>query len=301
MSKKDFNGSNLVKSYRVMPSDGPMVIDTNSLIEEKLERIRMVLPKETFEAVSFTDSSEQEFEDGLDVAMLDALTSDGYETEYDEEGNPVSNVIKAAPVMQEPVYDGPSPEELIAQAREEIELMRQNAAAEIEEAKSAGYSEGMNQGYADGRKSAEAEMSRAWKQISDAQANLEAERAELMAEIEPRFIKVLTAIYEKVFDTDLSGEQSIIVNLLHNTLDQIPGCKNYLIHVSRDDHEYVMQHKNELITYSMPEDVTIDIVEDLTMKAGDCMIETSGGIYDCGIGTQLEGLRKKLELLSFTP
>ena len=51
----------------------------------------------------------------------------------------------------------------------------------------------------------------------------------------------------------------------------------------------------------MPEDANIDIVEDITMKTGDCMIETPGGIYDCGLGTQLGTLKNKLELLSYTP
>ena len=46
--------------------------------------------------------------------------------------------------------------------------------------------------------------------------------------------------------------------------------------------------------------VTLEIIEDMTVEKDGCMIETEGGIFDCGLGTQLEQLRRKLMLLSYT-
>ena len=43
----------------------------------------------------------------------------------------------------------------------------------------------------------------------------------------------------------------------------------------------------------------VDIVEDMTMRQGDCMIETANGIFDCGIDTQLSAIKKRLTLLSY--
>ena len=43
----------------------------------------------------------------------------------------------------------------------------------------------------------------------------------------------------------------------------------------------------------------IEIIEDIALVKGDCLIETDGGIFDCGISTQLEELSKKLRVLSF--
>jgi flagellar assembly protein FliH len=42
-----------------------------------------------------------------------------------------------------------------------------------------------------------------------------------------------------------------------------------------------------------------EIIEDVTLKTGDCMIESDGGIWDCGLGTQLELLVKQLKILSY--
>lgn len=43
----------------------------------------------------------------------------------------------------------------------------------------------------------------------------------------------------------------------------------------------------------------VEIIEDMTLAKNECMIETDSGIYDCGLGTQLEELRKKLMLLAW--
>ncbi len=302
MSKADIKGSNLVKSYRLAGVQAETrVIDSNSSIQEKLDRIRFVMP--TPVAVSNgDDGSEPEFVDGLDALMLDALTMDSEGETFDEDGNPISNVIKAGVNEPEvPVYTGPDPAELIAEAEAQIEEMRRAAEEDIERAKAEGYNEGMQAGYNDGMAKANAEVEAAWNELGEAKAQFEAESAQYLADIEPQFISTLTAIYEKVIQINLSEQQDVIVKLLHNTLSQVESCKNYLIHVSEDDYAYVSENRAKLITASMPEDVTIDIVEDFGMKAGDAMIETTSGIYDCGVGTQMETLKKKLEILSFTP
>lgn len=305
MSKLDFNGSNLVKSYRLNreEDDGPRIIDSNSLIEEKLERLRVLMPElgmTSFEGESSEGSGE--FIGGLDADMLDALVSEDYEAQYDEEGNPVSNVIKAAPpepVYQEPVYEGPSPEELIADAQAQIEQMMQNAQADIEAAKAQGYEEGRSQGYSDGQAQAQAEIQDAYEAVERERMALENQYQEIIDDIEPQLVGTLAKIYEQVLGVELADQQGIVVSLLNTALGRIDSCKNYMIHVSHDDHEYVLEHRDELVTASMPEDVTIDIVEDAMMRPGDCMIETANGVYDCSLGVQLANIRKKLELLSY--
>ena len=46
--------------------------------------------------------------------------------------------------------------------------------------------------------------------------------------------------------------------------------------------------------------VSLEIIADMTLSKNDCMIETEGGIFDCGLGTQLQELGKQLKLLSYT-
>ena len=71
------------------------------------------------------------------------------------------------------------------------------------------------------------------------------------------------------------------------------------MHVSSTDYPYVKEHKNELLSDSSQEGTVIDVVEDSMMRENECTIETINGIYDCGLGTQLCELRKRLTLLSY--
>ncbi len=315
-------GGNLVKSF-FLAREGiePRVIDTNRIIEEKLNILRNNMPSSAYSEDYSDDQyyNEPGFEGGLDAQTLDALVGDGSSYDdmgMDEGGEPYSNVIKAEPsdgdgmfapispevIHKEPVYDGPSPEELILQAEAEIENMKQAAYNEIEQQKAMGYEEGKAQGYNDGKAMADAEIADQLAAIEQERAGLMQQYEELAADLEPRFVHTLTSIYEKIFDVDLSSHRELILGLLKNAFSHIDRSKNYLIHVSPDDHPYVTEHKEELLeSLGNTADVVIDIVEDITMKRNDCMIETPDGIFDCSLDTELASLRKKLELLSYTP
>lgn len=304
------SSSNLVKSfYLTRENSEPRIIDSNALSEEKIERLRFLMPSFAPEEQAGQDYEPGEFTGGLDATALDALMGEPFEEMYDEEGNLVSNVIKASYEDEQvdsgyeesaaPVYDGPSPEELIEEARQEIETMRRTAEIEIEGLRAEALEDGRRQGYAEGYDQGVREAEALKASIEEERIRLEQKYEEQIIDLEPQFVHAIASVYEKIFDVDLSEHRSLVTSLIRNTMMQTDSCKNYIIHVSRDDYEYVVANKSELMTDTMSEDTTIDIIEDVTLKAGDCMIETANGIYDCGIGTQLTNLRKRLELLSY--
>ena len=310
---------NLVKAfYLTREGDEPRVIDTNSIIEEKLGDLLYGDPEPAYvpsENAGEDYDAEPVFEGGLDAETLSALVGDvpedaEYTGEYDEEGNPVSNVIKAVPrneqesdgagTYEEPMQ-GPSAEEIAAQAEAQIEAMKAEAAQEIEGLKAAGYEEGKTAGYNEGKAQAMAEINAERTALEKEKAGLEKQFEDMVMELEPRFVHTLTSIYEKIFEVDLSGHRELIVGLLRNAMTHVEGSASYMIHVSRDDYREVADRKDELRTGAVPPDAVIDIIEDATLNANECMIETPGGIFDCSLGTELMNLRKKLELLSYKP
>ncbi len=282
--------SNLLKSYHVSRDmEGARVINSNEIVEQKLERIRMVLPQvdlDEFQAVDFVEGSRL-------LDPLDALTSEF------EEGGLSDNVIKAQPSVSEPVYDGPTPEELILQANAEIEAMRARAMEELQAEQQRVLESAREEGYAAGK-------AQGMQECESLRADIEMERARLQAfyeqqieRLEPEFVDAITGIYEKVFEVGLDNQREIVVTLLRNTMKKMDGCKNFLVHVSTADYSYVKEHKDELLSESSQEGTVIDIIEDSLLRENECTIETVGGIYDCGLGTQLSGLRKRLTLLSY--
>ena len=184
-------------------------------------------------------------------------------------------------------------------SKEEIEIMRANAMTELDALRFNTIETAHAHGYEEGRKEAMRELEAARQELEQERMQLHAMYEQQIDELEPMFVRTLTGIYEKVFECGLDNQQEIIVNLLRNTMKKLDGCKNFLVHVSSADYLYVKEHKNELLSDSSQEGTVIDVVEDSMMRENECTIETMNGIYDCGLGTQLCELRKRLTLLSY--
>ena len=305
---------NLVKSYfATKESSTPRVIDGNITVEQSLERIKYIFPdgvpaqneNQGLDEDTEVDAEPAAFSE-LDAEMVKGLVDDNEpEGETDNEVAQ-SNVIKANPAKEEILSEAQVRAEveelkhrLVEEALADIAVMKNQAAEEVardkaialEAAKSEGYQEGRNTGYM--------ELEEERRRLEEDKRKHEEEYSELLFELEPKFVRYITNIYEKVFQVDLSEEKNIVVNLLRNAMQKVEGSKNYIVHVSKEDYKFVYERKKELADAAMAEDVIIDVVEDLTMKSGDALIETANGIFDCGVETQLTAIKKKLMLLAY--
>ena len=265
---------NLLKANQfVLKEKEPIVVDTNELIAKRMESFYP----------AFGTVASDGFQSGLNAPEIDPALY-GQEEEWEEE---------------EPVYQGPTPEELIAAAQAEIDEMRIEAEKNISFLKKRSMEEGKKEGYEVGKKQALQEveaLKQEWRLKSEA---LEQEFQRKIDEIEPKFIETLTGIYEHIFQVELSQYKPVLVHAISNTIRHIEGCKDFLVHVSRMDYEQVIMQKKEIMSKLPSQTVTVEIIEDTTLKENECMIETSSGIYDCSLGLQLSELTKRLRLLSY--
>lgn len=280
---------NLIKANQfVLKEKEPIIVDTNELLAKKIEIHNPVME----------EAKPEGFQFGLNAPEVDPLFID---MDYvPEEGE-----FPMELVPQEPVYTGPTPEELIAEAQAEIEEMRKEAEKNISFLKKRSMEEGKQQGYEEGMQMAMQELDVAKQELEvkkqelDAKAKaMEQEYQNLLDQLEPQFIHTITGIYEEIFHVELAGYKKILMHAIANTIRKVEGCKDFLVHISRVDYEKVVGQK-ELLMDSLSKQVTVELIEDATLKENECMIETSSGIFDCSIGAQLEELTKKLRLLSF--
>lgn len=277
---------NLYKFNQVVLKDSEArVIDSNERVAKRIAELSQSL-KNSIEEEEGTNFPE-EFSDGIEAAQVSQL--------LDDEG---SNVIKA-----EPVYEGPTPEELLAQAREEIAIMMEQARSEAEQLRQQAYEEGAAKGQAEGYDKGCQEAENLKEQLKREYEEKEAQLAgiyqEKITEIEPELIDVLTDIYEHIFHVKIADYRDVVVHLLGNTLRKMEGSSEYLIHVSKEDIPFVSMQKEALLEAGGVANAHFDIVEDLTLKKNQCLIETENGIFDCSLGIELKELKKQLLLLSY--
>lgn len=303
MYSSNIRKNNIFKSNQVIVQDNDkLLIDNDEIIKNRIAFLEEQMVKESREEAAVAEDFADGFSTGLDAEQVEALTADDGEEETE-----TSSVIKAERPQESAdalSVVSSQAQEMLASARKEAENIKSQALTEaqieienlrqsvMEEAKTQGYNEGYNQ--------AAEQMERQKEKLAEEHRLLEEEYQQLVNDLEPKFIETLTDIYEKVFQVDLKKEHDIIVHLISSTMHKIEGNSNYLIHVSKEDYPYVNLKKNEVVSSAFSRNALVEIVEDMTLGPNDCIIETDTGVFDCGLGTQLEELAQKLKLLSYT-
>lgn len=304
-----FKGNLLKAGWNAVNDKEVKVIDSNALIEKRIKEANAAL------RVHSSEDIPVDMVDGMDaftVANLLGTEENGEEglvgemTGAGEKGTPdglqpLSGIIKAAPV-----YQGPSPEEVAREIDEKYKEAEREAAQIVAQAeekaegiRNAAHEQGKKTGYDEGYANGLAQMVEKEKELQQKEALLEEQYQKKIDELEPQFIDALTGIYEHIFQVDLKDYREIIVHLIVGAIRQIEGSRDFIVHVSKDDYPYVSMQKKQVQAAVTAPNSTVEIIEDLTLAKSECMIETGGGIFDCGLGTELKELTTKLKLLSY--
>ncbi|MBQ9140739.1 MAG: hypothetical protein IJX63_02970 [Lachnospiraceae bacterium] len=282
--------SNIYKGnyyYGAKNASDKRVIDTNELVAARLETLAEILKQKQ----GGGSMSGEGFVQGLQAEDVSALLADN--------GDEGSAVIKAEPDTSAILQQAKSEAEaLVANAKQQADVIMAEAMEQaanskknvLEEARMNGYREGIN---------------RANKEVEALKAELAQQKKAMEAEYEAKYeamesdlVDVITDIYEHIFHVDLSSYREILVHLISTTIRKVEGSRSFIIHVSKEDYPFVSMQKKQLVA-GLAISSAVDIVEDLTQVKGECFVEADGGIFDCGLGTQLKELRKKLKVLSY--
>ncbi len=305
------NGGILKSGWVVVDPANTRIIDSNARAEARLKELAMELAVQCGEEPDFAEG----FTQGISAVEVSQLIRDGEGNLVGEEQgfDDAMQSEEAVPTQQAVQMQ----EDLIAETQAQIEQMRDEAIAEIEqtkiqmleEARSQGYQEGFEQGqndgfaqgHQDGLNSVAEEREQAQAEVEQMVAALEDEYQRKIKELEPIFIDTLTGIYEHIFHVSLKNSRELIVYLIQNTMRNIETGSTYLIHVSKEDYPFASMQKRELIKGTNIALDNVELLEDVTLGKNECMIETGNGVFDCSLGTQLEALNEELRLLSYEP
>ena len=279
--------NNLLKgSFTRLNTDNVRVIDSNSLLLSKIK----AEPEKKQKGMMLTAEPDADgFARGIATDVVNVEPSE----EIEEAG------LKAMEITpEEEAYGGTSPDELIEEANAQIAQMKAEAEAaarqEAEQIKEAAR----QQGYREGCEKAERELQEKEKALSDRQSRMEQEFEEKVSALEPQLADTLAGIYEYIFQVDLSPYQDIVTYLVISALKKSGESKSCIVHVSKEDYPHVSSRKEEM-TKGLPSGLKVDIIEDITLGKNEALIETDGGIIDCGLGTQLTELGRKIRLLAY--
>ncbi len=269
-----------------MAAGDKLTIDNNEFVARRIEELTRQIKEEPPQAI------EESFSEGLDPMTVEALVSDNDDT---DEGFVAGGIIKsdnaeAAAAIEDANERARS---IVECAEQEAEEIKKEAA---EDGRTKGYEEGLEQG----RKAAEEELRQKEAELKQKEETLEQEYRKKAEELEPLLVDKLAEIFERVCGARLENEKDTVRFLLNRALTGSESGRDYIIHVTAEDCQQLKAAKEELCkgTGILPEN--IEIVEDATLSAGGCMIESDAGIWDCSLGTQLKQLAAELKILSYS-
>ena len=268
--------------------DDTRVIDMNHLVEKRIRELSAKMQQEEGNG----------FVSGLAADKVEALVADNEGSEGDSQTS--GNVIKAGEDWQKLREEAEAEaQKILEDARTQAESILQDARAQAEAEKA----DVLEQARRQGQQEAKAEADRAEAQRAavyrQKEAGLDAEYQKMIDELEPKFVDTITGIYEHIFHVDLHSYREVLCYLISSTMRKTEDNRSFLIHVSKDDYPYVSMQKKQIMAGAASPNSTVEIIEDITLGKGECLIETESGIFDCGLGTQLSELRQKLKLLSY--
>ncbi len=281
--------SNLFKAGWVVVNEDARVINSNDLIEQKLQSAARTVVYQP--APSEEEEESGGFSSGLSAESIDSLLDPDSERA----------VLKSASaeeldrIKQEL---GAAKEEL-SRVQAETEQMKASAQAEINDLREETLHQAREQGYQDGYQQGMQEAAALKEEYAARERQLEQEYSSRVKELEPEFVRNLTQIYEHIFKVDLSDYHPLVVSLLTDAMQRVETSGNMIVHVSREDYPEVNSARTELLERAGTPREKVEIVSDMTLAPSQCMIETDSGVYDCSLGTELAELSRKLMLLSY--
>lgn len=279
--------SNLLKrSYTYVSESEKRVIDTNAIAAKRIQEHEEKQRKGLEGFVSGLTAPQVE---------IDALFA-AAENEEENQGNVLKLQEDASLIVENANREA---EEILAQARMQAMQLEKDARARAEQERMQMLEQARQQGMQEGMELAAQEAEKARQEYKAACRQMESEYQQLVDELEPQFVDTITDIYEHIFHVELRSYREILTHLIATTMRKVEGNRDFMIHVSKEDYPYISMQKKQIAAGTTTPNCSVEIVEDMTLSKNECFIETDGGIFDCGLGTQLSELRQKLMLLSF--
>ena len=292
--------SNLIKSYYVNTAEqkDSRIIDSNAMMDRKMEILRELFPQTGFggedgENEDTDGTGSDEFTEGLDPEQVAKL--------LDEDGGS-GPVRKALSPQEEAKAEADRIlEEARTEAEEIVRKAQDDAAGKAEGIEKNAREEGYQAGYDEGIRMAQTKEAEIRAEAEDLLARgqeLKSSYEEFLKDAEPRLVDSLIRIYENVIHMNLGAHREELLYLIDHVMRADEDSRHFVVHVSGEALADVKAGK-EMLKENLPENATIDIIEDLTLTGNACIIDADGSIFDCGLDTQLEELGKKLRTLSY--
>ncbi len=209
-------------------------------------------------------------------------------------GSPLRVVqTSAEPQEEEPEPTGPTPEELLAEAKRVLAEAHRQADQMRQDAVRKGYEEGLQIGREEGLCLYRQAIDSLRDEVQKLVDAILAERQRLWEEMEPQVIELVLEIARKVLREEIQARREATLSIIKHALRRVADTEHVRIRVHPDDLQIAREHREDFL--AVCDGVRqIEIVDDQRVGGGGCIIETPGGTIDASLRTQMQSVEKAL-------
>lgn len=263
------------------------IIDYNELIRAKLKTL---IESEDYNGAADPDG----FVNGLTADVVERLTDEntilGEGENAEEAFSPEDIARKIEEANQESA-------QIIEDANLQAQKMIEDAQGQIQESMSQAKEQGYQEGITKATRELELRQEQLENEIQDRRSELEAEYEQRRKQMEPELVEALLEVFQSFTLVLAQDNKDILMHLINGVLANSYKSDEILVKVSCEDYPFVSANQGKIFCASTKE-LSLNIIEDSTMEANQCIIETDSGIFDCSLDTELSNLTKKIKLLS---
>lgn len=283
--------SNILKQYYVTDEQKKVrIINNNSALRKLMLESAKSNVRQKTTAAEMTETEYQTDDTMTDAGQTNEEFSEGLNADVIAEQN--ADIEK---------------EKLLENARLEADKIINDAKAEadrlMDEAKQRAqilYADNKSKGYADGLEEQQNEFEQkkadVEKALAEKKASLEDEYNKYSDELESDLVEAIIKVFDKVFHIQFGKSKEILLHLVKNTISKVEVGREFRIHVAHTNYKFMLSHLDE-IKERIGNDIDIEVVNDANLEASDCQIETSFGVFDCGIDMELNNLVNDIKAL----
>jgi flagellar assembly protein FliH len=185
-------------------------------------------------------------------------------------------------------------QEILRKTKEDVEKILievEKKAKKIEEEyKEKGYQAGYTVGYQEGYKKGEEDAKAIIEEAKAIKEEIIREKQRMYKEVENDIVSVILLAVEKIVGKYVEEDKDIILNLIKKGMENYNAFDKVTVRVSEEDYEHCIKNKDKILKdIEFLDDV--NILKDLSLKKGECVIETNSGVINSGVSTQLKALK----------
>lgn len=180
---------------------------------------------------------------------------------------------------------------IIEEANSEAQEIIKSAELEAQKLISASEEEGYRKGYESGYLEGKGEAQSIIDEASAIKEFLDKRKESLCKEAEGEVLQLVLEIARKVIGNELEQNKEAILSLVNQALQKCAFKQKLVLKISPYDSELINENKNRICM--MVEGVSdIEIVPDLSLSQGSCIVETPSGEINSSIDVQIKEIEK---------